>query len=70
MLDEFARGEWYGRFVAAFPEARGGQRELARIVAALGWRVIEGSAGRSGSDRSGGRYIRSGEQHESAPEKR
>ena len=40
--DEFARGGWYARFIAAFPEARGGQATLARVVAVLGWRVIEG----------------------------
>ena len=41
---EFERGGWYARFVAAFPEARGGQAALRRVVAALGWRVIEGGA--------------------------
>ena len=41
---EFDRGAWYARFVAAFPEAKGGQASLARVVAVLGWRVIEGRA--------------------------
>ena len=42
--NEFERGGWYARFVAAFPEARGGQATLKRVVEMLGWRVIEGRA--------------------------